>query len=114
MSDLRTRPARTPALEGYLIVDVGQPLGAPCVRSVLQEVSKLIDAGKNRLVINLAQTTYLSCVGIGTLVHLAHIAQEAGGRLLLAQLAQRDSDTLALVGLTDVLQVVSLGEDDVV
>lgn len=113
MSSLQTRPANTAALSDYLIVDIAQALKAECTRGIVQEVTELIEGGHTRLVLNLSQTTYLSCVGIGSLVHLACVAEEAGGRLLLTQVAQRDIEALNLVSLDDALQVVEIDEVDV-
>ncbi len=111
MLSLRTWPAKSAALNGYLVLDIGEPLSGASLRGAMEEIAQLIEDGQTRLVLDLSRTTYLSCVGVGTLVHFAQQAKAAGGRLLLARVARRDAETLELVGLQDVLPVVELGEE---
>ncbi len=95
-----------------MIVDIARPLADVGPHTLLQQITELIEAGNTKLVLKLSETTYLSSVGLGTLVHLAHLAEQAGGRILLADITPRDAEILALIELDDVLQVVELSEED--
>ena len=112
MARVTTRPAKTAGYDGYLIVQIPEPVGADGMHALLQAVGELIGAGSARLILDLSQTTYLSCIGIGALIHVAHLARDAGGELLLTRVASRDRETIALIELQDVLRVVDLQDED--
>ena len=67
-------------------------------------IRALISKG-SRIVLNLADVTYIDSGGLGTLVALYTTAQNAGGSVKLANLTQRVGDLLQVTKLLTVFDV---------
>jgi anti-sigma B factor antagonist len=59
----------------------------------------------NRIVLNLAEVSYLDSGGLGTIVALHTTAQNAGGSVKLANLTQRVDDLMQITKLLTVFEV---------
>ncbi len=64
---------------------------------------------KGRVILNLADVTYIDSGGLGTLVALYTTARNAGGSIKLARLTQRVGDLLQVTKLLTVFEVYVWG-----
>jgi anti-sigma B factor antagonist len=91
--------------DGILIVDcVGRIVFGDESSSLRETVKKAI-AENNRIVLNLADVSYIDSGGLGTLVALHTTAQNAGGAIKLANLTNRVDDLLQVTKLLTVFDV---------
>jgi anti-sigma B factor antagonist len=72
-------------------------------------VGSLLDAGRNRIVLNLGGVTYMDSSGIGELVSRYTTTKNAGGRLKLLNLPKKIKDLLMI---TKLLTVFEIYEDE--
>jgi anti-sigma B factor antagonist len=72
--------------------------------SQLRELVKRQIPENNRIVLNLADVSYIDSGGIGTLVSLFTSARNAGGDIKLANLTKRVSDLLQITKLITVFE----------
>lgn len=91
---------------GVLIIDV---IGRITLGSGNQEmrdkVNAALDAGKTKIVLNLAELSYLDSSGVGTLVGCFTSSQNRGATLKLANLTNKIRDLLAITKLLTVFDV---------
>lgn len=69
------------------------------------KLKELLSEGKTRLVLDLADVTYIDSAGLGTLVSGFTSAQNQGASLKLANLTKRFSEQLAITKLVTVFDV---------
>src|SRR5579872_3330226 len=69
------------------------------------KLKDLLKEGKTRLVLNLADVSYIDSAGLGTLVAGYTSAQSQGARLKLANLTSRFTETLNITKLVTVFEV---------
>lgn len=91
--------------DGILIVDCVGRIVFGDESSALREAVKKAIAENNRIVLNLAEVTYIDSGGLGTLVALHTTAQNAGGAIKLANLTKRVDDLLQVTKLLTVFDV---------
>lgn len=72
-------------------------------------VSRLLDAGRNKIILNLSGVTYMDSSGIGELVSRYTTTKNAGGRLKLLNLPKKIKDLLMI---TKLLTVFEIYEDE--
>jgi anti-sigma B factor antagonist len=72
-----------------------------------------LSQGKTRLVLDLAEVTYIDSAGLGTLVAGFTSAQNQGANLKLANLTKRFEDTLNITKLLTVFDVYNTVQDAV-
>ena len=72
-------------------------------------VEKLLEAGRNRIVLNLAGVSYVDSSGIGELVSRYTTTKNTGGRLKLLNLPKKIKDLLMI---TKLLTVFEIYEDE--
>jgi anti-sigma B factor antagonist len=72
-------------------------------------VSRLLDAGRNRIILNLAGVTYVDSSGIGELVSRFTTTKNSGGKLKLLNLTKKIKDLLMI---TKLLTVFEIYEDE--
>jgi anti-sigma B factor antagonist len=68
-------------------------------------VSNLLDAGRNRIILNLAAVVYVDSSGIGELVSRYTTTKNAGGRLKLLNLPKKIKDLLMITKLLTVFEI---------
>jgi anti-sigma B factor antagonist len=92
-------------LDGITVVDAaGRIIFGDESASLRETVKKLIPENK-RIVLNLADVTYIDSGGLGTLVALYTTARSAGGTIKLASLTKRVGDLLQVTKLLTVFDV---------
>ena len=72
-------------------------------------VEKLLEAGRNRIILNLAGVSYVDSSGIGELVSRYTTTKNIGGRLKLLNLPKKIKDLLMI---TKLLTVFEIYEDE--
>lgn len=70
--------------------------------SFRERVKSLLAAGKKKIVLNLANVTYIDSAGLGTLVATFHSARSQGGMLKLANLGTKFKEVLQVTKLMTV------------
>src|SRR5580704_6595233 len=70
-----------------------------------EEVKKVIADGQKRIVLNLAEVSYIDSGGLGTLVALHTTAHNAGGTIKLVSLTKRVGDLMQVTKLLTVFEV---------
>jgi anti-sigma B factor antagonist len=90
------------------VVDIGGRItlgeGSALLRKTIRE---LLDDGRTKIVLNLADVNYIDSSGIGELVTAFTTVKKAGGDLKLLQLTKRVHDLLQLTKLFIVFEVYS-------
>ena len=76
--------------------------GSVALRSAIR---KLIEEGKKKILLNLAQVSYVDSSGIGELVSSFTAVNKEGGSLKLLNLTQKIQDLLAITKLLTVFDV---------
>ncbi|HVI09706.1 MAG TPA: STAS domain-containing protein [Candidatus Binatia bacterium] len=91
--------------DGILIVDCIGRIVFGEESSLLRDTIKKVIVDNNRIVLNLAEISYIDSGGLGTLVALRTTALNAGGMIKLANLTQRVDDLLQVTKLLTVFDV---------
>ena len=91
--------------DGILIVNCSGRVVFGEESSLLRETVKKSLSENNRIVLNLADVTYIDSGGLGTLVALRTSALNAGGTIKLANLTKRVVDLLQITKLLTVFDV---------
>jgi anti-sigma B factor antagonist len=98
---------------GVLVVDCIGRIVFGDESSLLRENVKQAISENNRIVLNLAEVSYIDSGGLGTLVALRTTALNAGGTIKLANLTQRVSDVLQITKLITVFDAFNSVSDAV-
>lgn len=99
--------------DGIVIFDCAGRLLFGDETAALRDQVKAKIAEGSRIVLNLADVTYIDSGGLGTLVALYTTAKNAGGTVKLARLTQRVGDLLQLTKLLTVFEVYNSEEEAV-
>ena len=99
--------------DGIVVVDcAGRLVFGEETAALRDRVKSLIVEG-SRIILNLADVTYIDSGGLGTLVSLFITARNAGGGIKLARLTQRVGDLLQITKLLTVFEVYNSEEEAV-
>ncbi|MGQ9635013.1 MAG: STAS domain-containing protein [Bryobacteraceae bacterium] len=100
--------------EGIVILDLTGELTVGGAASALREkLRELGEAGRNRIVLNLAGVEFIDSTGLGAMVVCYTTLQKAGGRLVLLNLKRRQLELLVLTKLSTVFEVFDDEQDAV-
>ena len=75
--------------------------------SFRERVKSLLTAGKKKIVLDLANVSYIDSAGLGALVAAFHSARSQGGTLKLANLGQKFNEVLQMTKLMTVFDTYS-------
>ncbi|HZP17162.1 MAG TPA: STAS domain-containing protein [Terriglobales bacterium] len=96
--------------DGIIVVDcAGRIIFGEETAALRDQVKGLIHEG-SRIVLNLADVTYIDSGGLGTLVALYTTARNAGATIALARLTKRVGDLLQVTKLLTVFEVYDTEE----
>src|SRR5438128_1477404 len=70
-------------------------------------VSNLVEAGEKRFLIDMSSTTFISSLGVGSLIRAATAAEAKNGRLKILSPSHSVSRILEISHMTDVFQIMS-------
>jgi anti-sigma B factor antagonist len=99
--------------DGIVVVDCAGRVVFGEETAVLREKVKSLISQDSRIVLNLADVTYIDSGGLGTLVALYTTARNAGGSIKLARLTKRVGDLLQVTKLLTVFEVFNSEEEAV-
>lgn len=92
--------------EGIAILDLAGSLtagdAATALRTTLLEI---VAAGRNNVVLNLAEVDYIDSTGLGGMVVCFTTLRKSGGRLVLLNLIRRHLELLVLTKLSTVFEI---------
>jgi len=92
--------------QGVAILELnGRIVLGPETQTLREQVMQLLAEGKKRIVLNLANVTYVDSAGVGTLVNAYTSATRQGGSVKLLNLSDRPRETLQLTRLLTVFDV---------
>jgi anti-sigma B factor antagonist len=95
----------TRTVDDILVVDCAGRIVFGEESAELRETVKKLIAQSGRIVLNLANVSYIDSGGLGTLVALYTTARNAGGSIKLANLTERVGDLLQVTKLLTVFEV---------
>ena len=99
--------------DGIVVVDCGGRIVFGEETAELRDQVKALITTGSRIILNLADVTYIDSGGLGTLVALYTTARNAGGAVKLARLTQRVGDLLQVTKLLTVFEVFNSEEEAV-
>ncbi|HEX4002287.1 MAG TPA: STAS domain-containing protein [Candidatus Acidoferrales bacterium] len=76
--------------------------GSATLRKMVRE---LVDGGKRKILLNLAEVQYIDSAGVGELVNTFTVVRGAGGELKIASLTKRVHDVIQLTRLYTIFDV---------
>jgi len=90
-------------VNGVTVIDLeGRIVLGEESNSFRERVKSLLAAGKKKIVLNLANVSYIDSAGLGTLVATFHSARSQGATLKLANLGQKFKEVLQVTKLMTV------------
>lgn len=78
-----------------------------------EAVTRLVDGGSTKIVLNLADVPYVDSAGLGEIVRCYTTVSRKGGRLKLLHLTKKIKDLLAITKLLTVFETYDSEEDAV-
>jgi anti-sigma B factor antagonist len=99
--------------DGIIVVDCAGRLVFGDETAALRDQVRSLISDRSRIILNLADVTYIDSGGLGTLVALYTTARNAGGAVKLARLTQRVGDLLQVTKLVTVFEVYNSEEEAV-
>ena len=104
IEERRTGDVTILALMGKLTLAEGRDL-------LKDKVGDVVQAGHNKLLIDLTEVPYVDSAGLGELVRTYTAVNRSGGQLKLLGLAKRIKDVLALTKLLTVFEIFETEEE---
>lgn len=93
-------------VDGITVLDIdGRIVLGEESNAFRERVKQLLAAGKKKIVLNLANVTYIDSAGLGTLVATFHSARSQGAVLKLANLGSKFKEVLQVTKLMTVFDV---------
>ncbi len=97
-------------VEDVLVIHLSGPITlGPATRKFRQLIQDTLEAGKKKIVLNMAEVYYIDSSGLGELVAAYTAATRRGGKLKLMKLTQRVQD---VVQLTKVYRIFEVFNDE--
>jgi anti-sigma B factor antagonist len=93
-------------LEGKILIGEGDD-------QLREAVTKLADAGKSKILLNLAEVPYVDSAGLGEIVRCYTTVSKKGGKLKLLNLTKKIQDLLSITKLLTVFETYD-SEDEAV
>ena len=92
--------------EGIVILDLAGALTAGDAATALRNtLLEIVSAGRNNVVLNLAEVDYIDSTGLGGMVVCFTTLRKSGGRLVLLNLNRRHLELLVLTKLSTVFEI---------
>lgn len=88
-------------------VNISGDAGMGSVPSMDAVLTRLIQEGYSRLIIDLSETTYLASAAIGALIRCADLAREKGGEVALAGVSNQVRHVLKIMGVQRILRMTN-------
>ena len=91
-------------LQGKILIGEGDD-------QLREAVTKLVDSGKTKILLNLAEVPYVDSAGLGEVVRCYTTASRKGGKLKLLNLTKKIQDLLAITKLLTVFETYDSEEE---
>ncbi len=97
---------KTRLSDGVTIVDLKGPITlGQATESLRDLIRSLVNEGKTKIVLNLAEVNFLDSSGIAVLVDAYHVVLRAGGKLKLLNLTKNIHDQFEITKLSTVFDI---------
>jgi anti-anti-sigma factor len=96
---------RGEAPAGAALLRLAGRLDARNAQVLVQECQRLRDDSRSRVVVNLSAISFVASSGIGSLLALTEMLNDAGGRLVLVDISEAVRSVIELLNLTQFLNV---------
>jgi anti-sigma B factor antagonist len=101
-------------VDDVLILDlVGKIMIGEGDDALREAVTRLVDSGRTKIILNLAEVPYVDSAGLGEIVRCYTTVSRKGGRLKLLHLTKKIKDLLAITKLLTVFETYD-SEDEAV
>lgn len=91
--------------KGVTLIELkGNVMGGPDATSLNEELHKLIDAGKSKIVVDLGEVKFMNSSGLGMLIGALSTVRNAGGDLKLARATEKIQSLLVVTKLVRVFE----------
>jgi anti-sigma B factor antagonist len=91
--------------EGVVILDIdGKSIGGSDSELFQAKIQALIDAGKNRVLVNLEKVNWINSTGIGILISGYSVLDKQGGKLKLVHVSERIHNVLKITRLDTIFE----------
>ncbi|MCA9751974.1 MAG: STAS domain-containing protein [bacterium] len=80
-------------------------LDARNAQTLVQECQRLRDAGRSRIVVNLSRVAFVASSGVGSLLALTEMLNDANGKLVLVDISDAVRSVVELLNLTQFLNL---------
>ena len=84
----------------------GDLMGVPEAAELNNRVHKLLEAGKNCLVVDLSGVGFINSSGLGGLIHNGSTLKKAGGRMVIAGASRKVLELIKVTKLSPVLETL--------
>ncbi len=93
-------------VSGMILLDLrGRIVLGPETEALRERIKRLLEAGHRRIVLNLAEVSYVDSVGLSSLVASYTSVRKQGGDLKLLGLTRRIHDLLQITRLSTVFEI---------
>ena len=96
----------TKEIEGIIVIELdGSVLGGPDATALNNEVHKLIEKKKKKIVLDLSNVHTMNSSGLGMLIAALTAVRNAGGDLLIAAASKKIENLLVITKLSTVFEL---------
>ena len=99
------------AQDGIINLAIAGRLDAVSAIEADKEFAKVLDAGNDRLLIELSQLEYISSAGLRVLLVVAKRIQQKGGKVVLCALVPNDKEVFEISGFSSIFKIFDTVED---
>jgi len=89
---------------GVTILDIHGKITIEVTAQLRKAVAELLEAGRNKILINLGDVSFMDSSGIGELVRSYHSIMREGGQVKLVNLTKKIQELLAITKLVTIFQ----------
>lgn len=91
----------------YVLIGISGFLDAHTVTNFEIKMDELVNSGKNKIVIDMENLSYISSAGIGAMMGLTQRLRKASGDLILLNPSEKVFKILDLLGFTKIFRIAT-------
>jgi anti-sigma B factor antagonist len=84
----------------------GNMLGVPEGAELNSQIHRLLEGGKNKVILDLSGVGFINSSGLSGLIHTASTLRKTGGRLVIAGASKKVLDLIRVTKLTPLLETL--------
>ncbi|QOJ13500.1 MAG: STAS domain-containing protein [Planctomycetia bacterium] len=96
---------RVETSDGVSVLSLEGEIAFSNAPALLEQAARVAGAGARHLIVDLSQVSYLDSSGVGTLVQIKRMVEQAGGGLALAALQPRVLGVFQITNLTQFFRI---------